>query len=50
MWGQVRELLRHLVREELLVVEERGYIDEGEETQLTRCRIVLEGDFAVALL
>lgn len=42
MGWQVRQLLSHLVGEELLVVEERGNVDEGQKTQLTSYGVVLK--------
>lgn len=50
VWWQVRQLLSQLVSEELLVVEERGDVDESEETESAGLEVKLEGDFSVALL
>ena len=50
MWWQGRELLRHLIGEELLVVVKRADVDECEEAQLARDGIELKRDFTLSLL
>ena len=44
------QLLGHLVREKLLVVVKRRNVDESQERQASTARVVLDGDFSVALL
>ena len=50
MRRQIRELLRHLIREELLIVVERRNVDKSQETQSASHWVILECDLTIALL